>query len=541
MKLHNFKIIFLGLAIVLVSSCSDFLDINEDPNNPTTARLIELMPSVQVNMAGLFNGSSGGLGNYTSLYTHHTTQRGQQESYYQFNSSEFGVQVPWTLSYSFALQDMAEIERIATESGETQYIGVVKVMRSIVYSTLVDIYGDVPFSEANLGTAGPYPTFDDDQTIYDAILTELDEAVGILNAATDIAAGDLMYNGDLGKWKKLANTWKLNMLNNVRLTRDVSGDVNKLIADNDMIGAGDDFQFNYGTGVSPNSRNTLYVQEWAPAASQVYINPYFFEVMSGINTFEHGNDLYNNIADPRVPYYIYNQLPDGAADSDAENPCSYCPSISGTGFLSIYSFSFDVDPNEGFDQGMSSSILGLYPVGGLYDDGTGGTANFNGTGNAPERILTYYDHLYIRAELAHTGVTTEDARGLLETAIRESFRKVNEVAGVVGNAPSIDVTAIDDYVAEVLSRYDANPDDQLAYIMTEKWKANFGSAISCYNDVRRTGLPLLHDPDTDALGFTSSQGFTYPTAFPWPQDELNANLNAPAQKNIYNYKIFWDE
>lgn len=539
MKLTKNIFLLFGLSILLFTSCSEFLDINEDPNNPTEATLRELMPSIQVNLAGVMGESSGGLGNYTSMYTHLTTQRGNQQNFYQFNAAEFGVGTPWRLAYTAALQDIKELERIAAESSQEQYIAIGKIMRSVLISTFVDIYGDVPYSEANQGAEILFPSFDDDEAIYDGILDELDEAVTILNGASGDVQGDLMYGGDLSKWRKLANTWKLQMYNNIRMSRDVSGDVAALISANDMIGSGDDFQFNYGVNVSPNSRNPLYVQEWGPSASQVNINPYFYEVMAGINTFGHGNELYNNITDPRIPYYFYNQLPNDATDAAAENPCAYCPSRTNTGFLSIWMFSFDIDPNEGFDQGASRTILGLYPVGGSYDDGSGGQANFNGTGNAPQRILTYYDHLYIRAELAQAGVTGESAGDLLELAIRESFSKVNEIAN--GNAPSIENDAIDDYVDEVMGRYEGSPDDQLAYIMSEKWKASFGSSISVYNDVRRTDLPLLHDPDTDDLEFTSSLGLTYPGAYPWPQDEINVNPNAPDQKNIYSYRVFWDQ
>ena len=93
--------------------------------------------------------------------------------------------------------------------------------------------------------------------------------------------------------------------------------------------------------------------------------------MLGINTF-HTNDLLVGIEDPRIPYYFFMQLGATADDSDAENPCAYCPSRSGTGFLSIWMFSFNIDPNEGFDQSSSQAVIGEYALGGKYDDGLGG-------------------------------------------------------------------------------------------------------------------------------------------------------------------------
>jgi hypothetical protein len=255
--------------------------------------------------------------------------------------------------------------------------------------------------------------------------------------------------------------------------------------------------------------------------------------MTGQNTFfpVEGNP-YQTVVDPRVPYYFYNQLEPGQA---AENPTSY----KDDEFVSIYAFSFNIDPNEGFDQSSSKTVLGLYPIGGRYDDGAGGIANFNGAANTPQRILTYFQRKYIEAELALVGETSGNARELFEEAMQASFDKVNEVASSAG-APEIDQDDIDDYIEVVLAQWDAGDiNGKMRQLMTQKWIASFGYGIDIYTDYRRTGFPLLHDGNTDNLPVTSRTR-EYPLAYPWVTDNLEINPNAPSQKNVANYRVFWD-
>ena len=397
------KIIIKLLAVcVLFTFASCDMDINDDPNNPIDAKLSEILPSAQVNLAGAMGASTGGLGNYTSMYVHHTVQRGTEENDYAVKANEFGVTTPWRLFGTFALNDIEEMIVRAQAQNQPQYLGISKIMKAYIYSVMVDIWGDVPFSEAQQGAENLFPVFDDDEAIYDALLAMLDEALADLEAdltAQPPGVDDLFYGGDMDKWRRMANTLKLKMYAQMRLSRDVAGNVQKLLDDDMLIESGDDFEFQYGTSAGPENRNPAYVQEYAAGGAFNYISPYFFEILNGLNTF-HNNDIYTGLIDPRVPYYFFNQLPEGSTDDDAENPCSYCPSRSNTSFLSIWMFSFNIDPNEGFDQSSSQTVMGLYPIGGKYDDGSGGAVNFNGQADTPQRLLTYYARKFLEAELA---------------------------------------------------------------------------------------------------------------------------------------------
>jgi hypothetical protein len=249
------------------------------------------------------------------------------------------------------------------------------------------------------------------------------------------------------------------------------------------------------------------------------------------------NDVLSGISDPRVPYYWFNQLTDPA---DAQNPTEY---TDDNGFVSIWFSSQGV--NQGWQQDRSQSVLGLYPMGGRYDDGEGGevdlSGDVSGPGDVAQRLLPYFSSLYIQAELAleEPGVSG-DARALFEEAMYASFDKVNAVADDAG-APLITDEDIAAYVDAVLAKYDAaDQSGKLELIMTEKWIASFGFAMDSYTDYRRTGFPQMFDPNSDPLPYTvTSRG--YPVSLAYNSQSLNLNQNAPkTPKVVTTDRIFWD-
>jgi hypothetical protein len=249
------------------------------------------------------------------------------------------------------------------------------------------------------------------------------------------------------------------------------------------------------------------------------------------------NDVLAGISDPRVPYYWFNQLTD---PGDAQNPTEY---TDDNGFVSIWFASQGV--NQGWQQDRSQAVLGLYPIGGRYDDGEGGevdlSGDVSGPGDVAQRLLPYFSSLYIQAELAleEPGVTG-DARVLFEEAMRASFDKVNTIADEAG-APPIEDADIDAYVDAVLAKYDAaNQAGKLELIMTEKWIASFGFAMDSYTDYRRTGFPQLFDPNSDPLPYTvTSRG--YPVSLAYNSQSINLNQNAPKTPKVVTAdRIFWD-
>lgn len=533
MKLYRLIVLIFGFSLISITSCDDYLDINDDPNNPTDATVNNLMPFSQAVVFGSLGIGTAGISELVSVYSHHTVQRGDHDDY-KITANEFALTQSWEKLYAVALPDLDIIIQKSTEANNNAYVGMAKLLKVQIFSAAVDLWGDMPYSEAAKGAEAPFPKYDDDKEIYRDLFRLGFEALADLDKPSTLkpAGDDLVYKGNLDKWKKYGRSLLLNMYNKARLT-DVydATKVGDLLKSNLISGTSEDFELAYTTSITPENRNPGFVREYTLGNPTYYISPYFYLMMKGEAACE--NTLMLGIKDPRIPYFFYNQL---GPNEQAENPVSY----QDGSFLSIWFGSYDKDPNEGFDQGKSQTLLGLWPVGGAYDNGGGANADLNSglKGAGAQRLLTAADVSFIRAELALTKNTGEDAKALLNTGIRSSFAKVNAVARLAG-APVIPDTAITAYADQVLALFDAgDAARKLEVVLTQKWVHTFGNGLEAYNDIRRTGFPKICDPAKD-LNVHSSQSRPYPVTLPYHGDDLETNPNAK-QHNQYTDKVFWD-
>ena len=543
--IKNIGAIILAGMLLLMSSCSDeFFDINTDPNNPTSAALSQLLTNSQVAIAGATGLSTTGLSSHLSVFMHQTVRRGDPDRYGTLGNS-FMINAAWQQFYDIALQDLnvliASAENVAEgQVANLEYAGIGKLLKAYSYSVMVDVWGDIPFSEAHNLQEFQSPKFDNDEAIYAQLLMLIDEGIENITNSTATEplkprADDLIYGGNNSRWIKFGNTLKLRMLNNLRMVSNVDDQIRALVTEGNLISsAADDFQLLYGSTVSPDNRHNGFVTDYASQTKTYYISPWFWDVMKGNNP-----DIFNGISDPRVPYYFHKQLTPGEAP---QNPAER---LDADGFLTIHFGSNG--PNQAQAQDVSQTVFGIYPVGGWYDDGSGATVTANtGTGAAPERMLTYYTRLFLEAELALDGVTDGDARVLLMEAIEAAFAKVNQVVngtGTTQSVPMITAEAISDYITAVMVEYDAGDNDRkLEIILTQKWIAGFGNSIDAYNDYRRKGYPVIFDPNTDTGPFAifTSSSVPFLVSLPWRAEDLNLNLNAPEQKNPTTDRVFWD-
>lgn len=524
-----------GLAIIaasaLLGSCQkNFLDINTDPKNPTDLPLTQILPAAEGGLAFNLSMNVGGLNSATSTFAHQIVN--SRVNNYIIDGTTF--QNAWSGSgatygmYSGVLNDLQVIINKATAQNAPHFAGVAQVQKAYLFSVLVDLFGDVPYSEALKGNDNIAPKFDASSAIYDDLFRLLDEAIANLGAATSSispdATSDFIYDGNRTRWIKLANSIKLKLYNQIRLKQNVTAQINALIAGGNLISLeAEDFQIRFGTLNTPENRNPGFVANYNSAgARESFVSPFFYTTLK-------------NSADPRMPYYIYNQL------TPTNNPANPVDFRDGR-FVSVRFAS--KGPNATFDQRNFQSLVGLFPIGGRYDDGAGGTGTLaNGAANGPLRILTLYHVKFILAESALMSGTTGNARTLLEEGMRAHFAKVNTqaaaVPGSIQTVPSISSTAINTYVNAVLASYDlASNADKLKIIITQKWISSFGYGIDSYTDYRRTGYPVI--PVTNgSVDPEMVSTRTFPFRLTYPNSEITSNVNFPGQPDPYTTKIFW--
>src|SRR5688500_8753173 len=137
----------MAMLIVIASGCDDFFDINVDPNNPAKVAVSQLLTAGEVAMVNSFGIGSPGLSTPTSILVHHTVQRGSVDQY-NVSTEDFQIQTAWQNLYSGALQDFKVIIEQGTEENNLQYVGIAQILTAYTYSMMVDMWGDIPFSEA---------------------------------------------------------------------------------------------------------------------------------------------------------------------------------------------------------------------------------------------------------------------------------------------------------------------------------------------------------------------------------------------------------
>ena len=565
--MKNLHLYIVAFAFISMLSCSDdFLDVNRDEDNPTSPSTNLILTSAQNSLAFAFIEGQG-MNDVLGQFTHYYSRR-YAWTKYQPDGQTFGNRVAWNVIYD-ALMDIETIISQSETNDNLIYAGIAKTMKAYLMSEAADVWGDIPYFHAaavidslgaiNTSEENLSPIFDDDEMIYQDILSLLEEAKADLtnSSATNSivpSSDDLIYGGDASKWVKAINTISLNLYNKIQNTQlYYQNKVNQLLNEPLFTSSADDFEYLFD-GSSNTNKHFLHQTEYTGGQADYQISPWFYETMKGYR-----DDVFTSLEDPRIPYYFYNQLQPGEFPEAAVDPqtgkvkADYWDST--TGFLGIRFATDGIDRDHAARGSMT--FVGVYPVGGLYDDGAAKTLGANdGSGIAPFQLLTYHDLLFIQAEMAHAGLITGDAGELLRQAMEAHEEKVNAVVMISGSsAPEL---VMDDYITSVITAFEAaSNEQQLEIIMTQKWIANFGgNKIESYNDKRRTGYPTYPNPNGpqeynvpeyddgasywDAPTEDTNNANAFMVSMPWQTNELDRNINAPEQKDIYSYTVFWD-
>ncbi|RYY31812.1 MAG: SusD/RagB family nutrient-binding outer membrane lipoprotein, partial [Sphingobacteriaceae bacterium] len=115
----------------------------------------------------------------------------------------------WERSYSEQVKPIVDIvESTKGVAKHKNLNNIARILKALIFERLTDIYGDVPYSEAGQGYYQKifFPKYDKQQAIYMDLLKEVTEATDALDAGGDKPAGDVIYKGDISKWKKFGNT-----------------------------------------------------------------------------------------------------------------------------------------------------------------------------------------------------------------------------------------------------------------------------------------------------------------------------------------------
>ena len=188
-------------------------------------------------------------------------------------------------------------------------------MKAFIFTTMVDMFGDVPFSESSLGNddANVNPAYDDEQEIYTACLALIDSAVVHFASSTSDPLGDLIYSGNMDSWTLAANSLKLKVLMNARYAPGFSYGAGVVTEIQNLFDNADDLL------ITQNSQNFKF--QYNTNQDQGQRHPWTGSVYAGDNQFSYiGHQLMYEMLlnkDPRIPYYFHRQT---YAILDQEDP-----------------------------------------------------------------------------------------------------------------------------------------------------------------------------------------------------------------------------
>jgi hypothetical protein len=523
------------ISLVTFSSCETTnLDLTENPNElPLSASNPDLLLNgVQLKFAQTIQyfGNSGA--EVTRLK--YMFGRDYQNAY---SASFFNTE--WEYSYRSILKNIRLMNPIAEEKGLKKHIAIGQVLEAYTMVTLVDYFGDVPYSEALDGT-NLNPKLDAGKDVYAAALVLLDKAIVNFNAtATADPKIDFYYNKSWAKWIKLANTVKMKIyIQTKNVDATAISKFNSLVSAGSFIGAGEDFEFKWGTSnANPDSRHPEYINNYTPSG-----------VGSGYQSNWLMNEMRNgkSIVDPRTRFYFYRQVNDTPV-SEQDMTCTvqpapahylagghvYCRIANNAGY-----WGRDHGNNEGTPpDSQKRTAAGLYPAGGRFDDNSFRAINSitlgaAGQGITPIILASTVD--FWRAEAALSTGGTGDAKALMLAGITKSLAKVRGFLSLDkgANLSGVTITSDASYLTEVGTLYD-NATTKLDVVMTEFFITLYGNGVDAYNAYRRTGLPSRLQPNIEANPGKFIRSFLYPAS------ETGSNPNVK-QKVSVGQRVFWD-
>jgi len=535
--------IFLLSGVFLFSSCE--LDYLDSPNDVTlsSADPTFLLNRIQIDFAGFYSGTSGRGGRVTRMYH-------QASDTYEISHQAVNQNGTWGV-YAGLLNDIKAVKTIAEERGLRRHLGIAKTIEAYVLMTLVDTFGDIPYSQA-LDPLNFNPEVDNGSNVYDAALALLQEAKDDFTVTSIGTPNDYFYANNYTRWVRLVNTFQLKYHLNRRLI-DAGGSttaIQALVTENNFLQVGDDFTFKYGSSAAdPDSRHPFYAGQY-PNGGGDYQSVFYMWHLTEAKKASPGDG--SDSPDPRANYYFYRQR-SVSPTLESELRCinEFLPAhypldmpwcLPGT---RGYWGRDHLDPQGIPPDGLARTLYGIFPAGLLFDNNTPSPIDatkvgHRGAGIQPIMLTAYVDFMLSEVALE---LNIGNERTLLLSGITKHIDFVRtwslttaEASKITTFSPNAAHTAKrDSYIATVTTEFDAAVDDEerLRIIAREYWISLFGNGNEAYNLYRRTGMP-----DNMQLGQIPNFG-KFPRTFFYPTDYVVRNINAE-QKTNHDAKVFWD-
>jgi hypothetical protein len=489
--------------LLMVASCKKgTFDINNpNPNVPSSVSSQFLLSSALTATAN--SSFNAGYTDFANLFIGYWSFSGDYGGYgttATYNLNNGYATGNWDYVYNTILVNYDYIIKNSQTAQEANYLGIADIMEAFHYQRLVDIYNNIPYSQALQGGVINYPKFDDAATVYTSIVHKIDSGIAAIKGANGNADNpgkyDVLFGGNMNNWILFGNTVKLKILMNLTaysggsalITSELSG----MTAD-DFLGAGLDAAVNPGYSNSSGSQQTPIWQNtgFTTGGSDYEDHDLYRACTYAVN-------FYLNHKDPRA-YRFY--------------------ALNGDGIIRGRDFGSQIGSEH-------NTVISAVGPGILQ------------TQKESAYILPAFESLFFQAEAIQRGFiglgSQVSVDSVYKLAVEENFRILYQNTSANYKDSADIYVAQSDGVANI-----ANAPDPITGIITQEWLSlNMFDPITSWNNWKRLGIPN-NIPVSIYPGTTAAHP---PVRLIYPTDEYttnSANTNAQGTIDVINSKIFW--
>lgn len=362
----------------------------------------------------------------------------------------------WQRYYRSVIRNTYDVIATTKDPSRTNLVNMAKILQSYAFLVLTDTYGDIPYTEAGKGYTDQkvYPKYDKQQAVYAGIIKDVSDAVAALDAAKTKETADVLYGGDVVKWKKFGNSLLLRIgmrLSKVDATQAQSL-VSKALAGGVITSNADNVMIRHDA----NYLNSIGQLLNATEANNFYLAAPFVDYLKKTN-------------DPRLRSIAVRYV--GATSGTQQTPAK-----------AVIDPAVQIGMPFGYDNSSISGPVKTLGLASFYDFSQADRTRMNKT-TALAYLVTASQTNLLLAEAVSRGWVTGSAKDYYEAGVKAHMSQLGDM-DVNSSVPS---AAVDAYLA-------ADPFSSttaLEQINTQYWISSFLNGPEAFANFRRTGFPKL--------------------------------------------------
>jgi hypothetical protein len=417
--------------------------------------------------------------------------------------------VNWNTFYTGPIKLLSDVmNQTKADANRSNLYNMARIWKVYVFQVLVDTYGDLPYSQAGQAylQSVNLPKYDNQQEIYNDLLSELEQATAALDATKRVETGDLFFRGNIAQWKRLGYSLMLRVA--MRLSKV---DAAKAQSYTQKAVAG---------GVLQSNDDNVKIQ-----FSSIFNSP-----LSNLWNGTEKASFY--LAEPFVSYLKTMNDPRLGAIAAKYGEPSKDVSVTTADVAPANQIGFPI----GYDNG---SIVNVPNYAGSVGSGGWKYSQLNrrtvGKVDAVQHFITHAQTQLLLAEAAQRGWTTGSAATFYANGVTAHMNQMKEYDATATIAAA-DITTY-------LTANPFNPGKALEQINSQYWVASFLNGPEAWANFRRSGYPVLA-PNVYP-GKTITGNFIRRLTYPLSEKSVNAdNYNAAVGRqgaDDLDTRVFWDK